>query len=621
MRKLSQKQLKDIALLCAGAALLLLVAVFIGRGGISSSNLSALLGSGSPQTAATALGDAQGVPYPGYTGQTYPADTTCFINWSYTGYGGSPQPGCPTIGYSYWGNTVGDSDTFSTGIFSVHLGGNTGQSAYQTRTVTRVQPAGPYLGPVHLYCAGVLIPGKGGPSCIGSTKYGAGWVMGCDYPIPAGYTREGASGSNCYAYNAPYFSLGSPSGSAYSGSAPTIGAGQNMTMEWSCLPSRSVYGAVHYSGGSLIGIIYAGNWGATLLYSFGLASSVTGSGSGFAPSGVVGTQTVTAPTTPGTYNYSLTCNGASNAMTISVTVIAYPSLSITGNGTNPTTVVVGQPVTILANFAPSPSGGDALLTTAINDYQNNLWCGSGNTCNATMWTASPLGTKTYTFTPSAAGTYTFYPAEQTTQFPSWNNYGKSLTVTAVASCANGQGAAGSCTLCNSGFVLQGTAPTNSCAAACPANCPGATGAPNCSSTSTYTYNSSNNTCTLNAVCPVNCPGTYPSCVAGNGFAYNSGSNTCSVALPSIGAFSANPTRVRKNFSTPVTFSYTVTNPAGSCTISGPSGFTPVNVSPSNGVPASTVANVTISQTSAFTLTCGSVSVQTSIGLIPVVQEI
>ncbi len=425
MRKLSQKQLKEVALLCAGAASLLLVAVFIAGGGMSLSYPSGFFNSHTSQTAATALGDTQGVPYPGYTGQTYPADPTCFINWSYTAYGGSPGPGCPSIGYSYWGNAVGDADTFSTGIFSVDLGGGSGQSAYQTRTVTRVQPAGPYLGPTRVYCAGMLISGKGGLQCIAAGKGSPTWVNGCNYTIPPGYTTQGASGSSCYAYNAPYFALGSPSASNYSGSTPVVGVGQTMTMEWSCLPSRTVNGSYHYSGGSPIGIIYAGGWASMNIYSFGLASSVTGSGSGFSPSGITGTQTVTAPSTPGSYNYTLTCNGGSNAMTIPVTVMAAPTLTITGNGTNPTTVIAGQPVTITATFAAT--SGDTLTKSAINDNANNLWCGSGNSCSTALWTTAPLGTKTYTFTPSTAGTYVFYPAAQTTQFTSWNNFGKFLS--------------------------------------------------------------------------------------------------------------------------------------------------------------------------------------------------
>jgi hypothetical protein len=383
-----------------------------------------------------------------------------------------------------------------------------------------------------------------------------------------------------------------------------------MTMEWSCLPSRTVYGAYHVTSGNFFG--GAGGWNGQLIYSYSFATGVSGSGTGFTPSGLVNTQAVTAPSTPGTYNYSLTCIGGTNAMTVPVTVQPGPTITITGNASNPTTAVVGLPITITATFAPY--AGDALAKTAINDNLGNLWCGTGNTCTTAMWTATPMGTKTYTFTPSAVGTYTFTPSVQTTNFPAWNNYSKSLTITVVAQCPNGSGPSGSCTSCNSGFVLNGTAPSNSCVAQCP-NGSGPAGA--CTACNVgYTINGGN--------CVAQCPngsGPAGACTSCNSPYVLSG-GSCVYAPPvSIGAFSANPVRVRKNITTSVTFSYTVLNPVSTCTISGPSGFTPISITPVNGVAGTQTANVTLSQTSAFTLTCGSVAVQTSIGLIPNVQEI
>jgi hypothetical protein len=107
-----------------------------------------------------------------------------------------------------------------------------------------------------------------------------------------------------------------------------------------------------------------------------------------------------------------------------------PTLSITGNGTNPTSATTGQNITVAATFTPGT--GDTLTDSAINDNNNNLWCGTGNTCSQAMWTASPIGSKSYTFTPTTAGTYIFYPAVETNAHPVWNNYSQSLTITVTA---------------------------------------------------------------------------------------------------------------------------------------------------------------------------------------------
>jgi hypothetical protein len=294
-------------------------------------------------------------------------------------------------------------------------------------------------------------------------------------------------------------------------------------------------------------------------------------------------------------------------MTIPVTVTAPGiTVAITGNGQNNSiTVTPGQPVALLATFT------GIYIGTAINN--------SDNTVALTSQSAS--SPKTYTFNaasnPAAPGSYLFNAVVQTNSSGWANNYGKSFTVNVVASCPNGTGFAGSCTGCNSGYVLQGTAPTNSCVAACPHGTGPAGACTSCNSG--YTLSGGN--CTVTILCPANCPGTYPSCVANSGYSYNSGANTCTVLTPSIGTFSVSPTRVRKNTATAMTFSYTVTNPPASCTISGPSGFTPITINPVNGVAGTKQANATLSQTSIFTLTCGSVSVQSTVGLIPITQEI
>jgi hypothetical protein len=69
------------------------------------------------------------------------------------------------------------------------------------------------------------------------------------------------------------------------------------------------------------------------------------------------------------------------------------------------------------------------------------------------------------------------------------------------------------------------------------------------------------------------------------------------------------------------FTWKVTNPPATCTISGPSGFTPLTISPVDGVTGSQTGTVNIAQASFFTLTCGTVTKQITIGLVPTVKEI
>jgi hypothetical protein len=226
-----------------------------------------------------------------------------------------------------------------------------------------------------------------------------------------------------------------------------------MTMEWSCLPSRAVNW--EHNGGA--GTFSSGSWSGGTIYSYTLATSVTGSGPSFSPGGLTGTQTFAAPST-GTYNYTLTCNGGTNAMTIPVTVNAPPpsptaTISINGAPSGVAqTVYSGSPVTIAATYAPV-TGTLAASGINGNDQITSVPCAGLVPFNASCWT-QPDATKTYTFTP-AAGTYSFYAAEKTTVFyTTYNNY-KSVTLTVVDQCPNGQGSINNCTSCTAPYILNG----------------------------------------------------------------------------------------------------------------------------------------------------------------------
>lgn len=320
--------------------------------------------------------------------------------------------------------------------------------------------------------------------------------------------------------------------------------------------------------------------------------------------------------TPNLYQnttYILTCtdnNGSTVSASTMVAVIPpLPTTTITGNGINPTpNAIVGQPVTIVGTFTPGT--GDALTKTAINDFENNLWCGTGCTPNTSMWTASPLGRKSYTFTPISAGSYLFTPSVQTTGYPAWNNYSQSLTVTVANACQNGSGVSGSCTACNSGYVLQGTAPSNQCVPQCP-NGSGPAGS--CTSCSVG-YVLSGGNC-------------LPQCPHGTGAAGNcsgctnpyvlSGGNC---VLPSgiiQNQLLATPARVRSGNAT--SLSWTTTG-MSSCTVKDNVGMTLSTQTSSAGTPISGITHKTI-----YTLSCTdgitSYTSTATVTLVPTVIEI
>ena len=259
------------------------------------------------------------------------------------------------------------------------------------------------------------------------------------------------------------------SGPTYTGSIPTVPSGTSLTIEWSCQDFQTQY----YGGSGCSSYDSFGNcndwYGTGGSQSFLDYSSTVGTN--FSTEGAMYGSAVVTPQITTTYGVQCIANPSGQlsppsgygayplsdtpvmSFTIEVNSLPLPTLTITGNGmANAVTTYTNQPVTVAATFAAG--SGDSLTGTAINDYQSNLWCGTGNTCNSSMWTASPMGSKSYTFTPTAAGEYIFYPAAQTTNYPLWDNYSQSLTVTVVGQCPNGQGLAGSCTSCNSGYLLQ-----------------------------------------------------------------------------------------------------------------------------------------------------------------------
>jgi len=404
--------------------------------------------------------------------------------------------------------------------------------------------------------------------------------------VAAGYFADSAPDGNCYQY-----AIVSPiqTGAAtVTGSAASVGAGGQLTLEWSCLPSRQV----NWESKQGTGTFDSGSWVTGTYYTITLGpSSQAMAGPGFTTGGAgYGSATIVAPSTAGSYTYSMQCTGGTWALptiSVSVTVVPpTPTVTITGNGANPATAYVGQNVTIAATF--TPASGDTLAKTAINDYLNSLWCGSGNTCSTSMWTQAPMSNKSYTFTPAAAGTYTFYPSVQTNYYPAWSNYSQALTLTVAAACPNGQGPAGGCTSCNAGYVLSG----GNCVVQCP-NGQGPTGScTSCNAGYVLVGSAPNNSCQVQCANGQGPAGSCTSCNAG----YVLQGGYCIQPSGSITQqLTATPSRVRKGGS--ISLAWATTGMA-SCTLTDEAGATLSSALTSGGL---TVSNIINQKT--FTLRC------------------
>jgi len=540
------QHMRELAAMCGGLMLLVLAAVGLQQG------VFAKLGQVPTQTqaAATWLGDQQGVP-PGYTGNMYPDYTACFINGSFYQYAPGYGPTCLRTG---WG-----------------------------------QPGSPYIG--SFYSSVFSVHAKG--SSQGQTVY-----------ADSQYNYQTAS---TYDANGVYIPAQVTHTLATVGTA-TVPAGDPLVLEWSCLPQHTVY--YEYKTGQ--GLFSSGHWAYYSIYSLKLATgAIAMGGPGFGTGGTLyGSTTISAPATEGTYNYTVQCAGgdfSTPKLTIPLVVTPaqpkVPTLSIAANGSNNiATVAVGQPVAISATFVASP--GDTLTYSAINDNNNNLWCGSTGVCDTSMW-STDLGSKTYNFVSTQPGTYIFYPAVLTAEFPTWSNYGQSLIVHVVDQCLNGQGPVGACTSCNTGYTLS--------AGSCVAQCQNGTGTMGSCSACNKGYTLVGGSCV--GQCP-NGKGLAGSCTSCNpGYVLVSGSCT----QPSIDkVLSANASRVQKGGSVVLSWS---TAGMDSCQLT--SNTTQGVISTGLSSSGTTIPNITNQTT--FTLTCRSAGTAytstTVVGVIPAFQEI
>jgi hypothetical protein len=442
--------------LCAVALVLLAFAVFLSDSAAKRASPFITV-DGVQLSAATWLGDIQGVPA-GLTGRPYPDFTTCYVNGMKGQYGmpSNYTPACRD----------GKGGEFFSALFSAHKSGlaDGGKSVglYTQRKNESLDPNDSVqLTPVCPSGIQQVTSGESGqPMCDPGEQgyydpntfqeYYWPFPPSCRYStVPAGYDREHENDCDVYRIipshwqSLPLLSAGSPS--------IELGEGDQLTLEWSCLPQRKVLewrcspssSGLHFTGNSCGDTEYTvtkNNWT--------ISTGATGGGAGFTAGAVSGAVTISP--VEGLHLYTLRCEGiGAPALSIPVDVggasehIATPTVGITGNSQNPVSVSPGTSVAIRGTYVPAT--GDTLLYTSLNDFEQNALPG-------VAWTpaSSP---KSYTFTPSRVGSYIFYPAVQTMAHPVWSDYGKSLTVTVSCPANSTERNNGTCQ-CVNGYSLQ-----------------------------------------------------------------------------------------------------------------------------------------------------------------------
>ncbi|MDO8548189.1 MAG: hypothetical protein Q7R71_00755, partial [bacterium] len=225
-----------------------------------------------------------------YTGHDAPDYTLCWVNYG-GGYGnGYWGPLCLGLGPGGypWGN---EQNVFYSGIFSVHpTGVLSGTSVYTTSTYDDGKQR-----------RGVITPARL-DSTVSST-----------------------------------------------GSPVSVAPGGQLALEWSCLPSRQLNGQDKTGQG----IFSEGSWSSWTIYTVSLATGSLGTGPSFNSQNYFShASTITAPSTPGVYTYSLTCSGPWNQPTMSIPV------TVT---TPPPTI----PTCTINASSPVGDGGSSTLTYTV----------------------------------------------------------------------------------------------------------------------------------------------------------------------------------------------------------------------------------------------------------------
>ena len=375
---------------------------------------------------------------------------------------------------------------------------------YPTLSTCELKPFTRYSGTDDLAAEGqVPCPNNStSPTTIGvfsiQTSSGAG----------ATYVAQDAAATS----NATY-ALGTPSVSLAAGAPVSVSPGSSVTVQWDCMPSlmddfEAVWGSKTH------GYVFFNYY----------ADGFSGSGPGWSVSSqlVYGSSVVTLPSTPGNYNFTFTCSLsnptkiANNAGLICPTNASggcfYRSPSIPNSFSAIIPIVDGVPSSSYNLTGPSsvalgtaPTLSYTVPTTATSFYVQSS---TGNSDG--MWTYGPGTNPAYPSTGTITGdtqtgteTYEIY-AYQTDGTSALKP--PTVTVATNASCTPNWQCSGFGS-CVSGMQTQTCSDLNSCGtsigepalsqscAACPANCPGS-GAPNCIANNGYTYNSSNNTCSL-----------------------------------------------------------------------------------------------------------------------------
>ncbi len=647
MRHFTHDELKSLAALCAGAALLVAVAVVL-SGGVGDINRLAPQNSSS-QTAATPYGTATfGLPSYGggylhrlncYAGVTDGSDSSYDYNPSFTacapdtawqienawdnwlsGTNNSPPNGTPL--------TLAEFSVRQTGTSP----GRTGVLSYIASYIDKNQTRD--LGPAAASCQ--MISSESGnyspdPStgCLDPSGNTNPPIYNCYYTAPSGYTDptpvDTGNGVDCISNR---IVPASTSVVYYGNNPPTFDSGSPITLEWSCQPY------IHFTYTYCYTHAYIGNgcWDSrnadkTITYYQG-GPTVTGISTDGA---VYGTAQVTA--TDNT-TYTLTCNtqGSTPSLNLSSLPAAIPipvtvtapvpapsaltaSITSTVSGVQTTSAHVGDSVVMNATF--TPSSGDTLQKTGVADYMSNYFASS-------VHTTSPWGA-TYTYVPSATGSYLFYARAHSASYPSDANYaqviinvcqsgsnwdgascvpnsctfdgstvlsGSSVTAYQAPSVPSGSTCTSQSRTCTNG-TLSGSYAYSSCTVAAPVSCAnGAINPPTCNQCDgTHTYNGTSCVpiaCTPNWSCSTwgACSGGTQTCTA------YSDSKSCGVpysGTPMTQSCTPTPTPLSCDITQPISPSPT-TNPGSATVTYGATGGATAGQLTYSPLPAGVTAN-------------------------------
>ncbi len=376
-----------------------------------------------------------------------------YIKWSATNVT-SCAMGTTTLAYHEISNAVTDASGQGSGtsdpVTNARGGGKSRGVSQNTFKLTCQSPAGVATKSVTVQTATISATGDSYP--VNNNLYNIGGDIGAcielgwpftftPNPRVATFLMYSASDPS----RATWANVDSKGAVTRGGYAPSVTSGQNVVVQWSCANTiyfsnldgdRSTFldePECHYFSG------YTTSYAQQMVVTGTLNNlQNTQTGGRFD-----GQQNVIVPAN-GELTQTFSC-GTFPPVTLTLGA-AKPSPIVTIAAV-PTVVEKGKPSVITATYIPG--AGDTLTATALN---------GPNTTNSVPGVTNVTATspKVYTFTTNTPGTYTFSPAVKTDAYRSWDDLGKSVTVT-VLNCGVGGHISGNACVCDTGYT--GTPPS------------------------------------------------------------------------------------------------------------------------------------------------------------------